>query len=1046
MAGLPVPGGPNVQYPGNAARTQLLADALDLTRPAAQEDGFAEASDIMQLEGKDLDNRDFEMMLKDKSMRDEWFAKQAKRSEQELAADEEEQVSLENEIDELTALRESGEDDIRAWQETVKQDDQALREVAESITSMLQARPRLALMVSQDKEIHSIVSSAIGKVESSFANITRRIDGIEGRLREDVRSRVDELQLPQLFERRLSEIQRAVNVADGLRLAAEISNEELSGQLDDVNRQKEEEKAALEAKIDRLQKSMEQLRSDHGSLTKDLQKSDNERSQIQVDLESQVTLVSKLNEDKSSLTDKCTGLGDQITRLTNDKSAAEAASRTATSDCEAALKKASETQDKLTGAEKDRERLQTQVGKQSDTVKALQQHLRANTDHIARLTQERETLKEDLERQKRGNGDLKEQLEAAQVNTSKLQESKQQEKSSLGNRIAQLEQELRETQTRASADFEAQRKDHEAAMTTALQERSTERSESLEAQKTAYEDALRTAHDGHFKELEAEKAAHQAALDKAHEAHSQDLQARLAEYEDALRTTHDEHFQELEAEQTAHRAALGNAHEAHSQDIRAQLAKHEDALRIVRGEHSKYLEAEQTAHQAALDTLHDTHSQELEAQLAEHQNAMATVRQKHTKELTDARGLSQSLQRQIQVLKDDKRRFESISKDRQNQVNKLTAEKMQAEEEIKALTIREKQAVDAVSNLRNQGSDYEESLDRVFKEKDELGNQVAAMRLEKDRLVQDNKVSFDALSQLMKLFAKTCSGISVGDDLLKKMIGVQVGATEHRQKIIANAELRIKSNIPRMLFVPDIVALEPVIHAIRFWLSVHAGEFSFGDTQALFNAEVIGMESVEAYTWISEALHTVINSVHTWKTSLRYLKQTLTVLQGIAYLYVMARGVNSPLDDIRGVHDKMRRRLNTISQKPSMVAIVLRKVTALIEQQQPLISWVSGPISPDEAARRLDGSNSDIGANRWLVADTFRNSFVLIEQVNSVETLYAFGVHEVDFLVRYPEHTLNFRDGHTHRLPTTVLRFESKPFTMAAVHRWVQSFLSGKYR
>ncbi|KAL8716799.1 MAG: hypothetical protein Q9225_005904 [Loekoesia sp. 1 TL-2023] len=251
-----------------------------------------------------------------------------------------------------------------------------------------------------------------------------------------------------------------------------------------------------------------------------------------------------------------------------------------------------------------------------------------------------------------------------------------------------------------------------------------------------------------------------------------------------------------------------------------------------------------------------------------------------------------------------------------------------------------------------------------------------------------------------------------------------------------------------MFFVPDIAALDPITHAVNFWIAICSGDqFPFGDSQALFNAPIIGTESLAAYHWVFEALEKAIDSIPTWRMELTTLKKVLAVLQGIAWPCITARGMRSLLDDIQRLHNKIHGYLNgkDILGSESIIKMVFHNVASLLNGQ-PMTSWVSEPTSESEAARRLNDSNSDIGPHRCLIADSFENAFTFIDQTSTNEALYMFDEKEVDMLALdfAKGLVLRFKEDHGSRLPMGSLKLEHEAVTKESVHGWIARFLHHK--
>ncbi|KAL8647987.1 MAG: hypothetical protein Q9210_005239 [Variospora velana] len=310
----------------------------------------------------------------------------------------------------------------------------------------------------------------------------------------------------------------------------------------------------------------------------------------------------------------------------------------------------------------------------------------------------------------------------------------------------------------------------------------------------------------------------------------------------------------------------------------------------------------------------------------------------------------------------------------------------------------------------------------------------------------------NAARHLLGQYVGEVTGIRLaGNNLLDIMLQQQAKSFE-RLTLNSDSDPQVvfQRCTPRMTFETEGPALTPVTHAMNLWLATHSDTSWFKDSQALFNADIADYHSKEVYFWVSKALDAGIPALENVDpTKPNNYKKTLTLLQGIAFLSSLAQLSQHPLDDVRGLLERLKHSLgnSNLLGAGSVIGLVFSTVKSSVESGDPIESWVTAPTSTIEVNQRLDGSNSAVGVNRCIIADAVTpGNFILIDQIGINEVLYHFCEQEVDRLdigdddmlrLMFLEHPVLLRSGHEFSLQMDVALDQH-------VCQWVETFMVSK--
>ncbi|KAI4197577.1 MAG: hypothetical protein LQ346_002982 [Caloplaca aetnensis] len=462
----------------------------------------------------------------------------------------------------------------------------------------------------------------------------------------------------------------------------------------------------------------------------------------------------------------------------------------------------------------------------------------------------------------------------------------------------------------------------------------------------------------------------------------------------------------------------------------------------------------------AMDTIRHGKEQEvteLQAEVEQVREELRTTTESRDSLTVDKTALTSDLQKAQEELKTAKEARDSLESEKTSSANSLldlqqqlkdaqqelevvknARDSFEAEKISSAISLQDvqKQLDDAnqkLNDVRQELGAAKEQIKSTDKSRDAEGEEGLQLRLASCKLLL-----VDRVVALM--------GVQLEETASDRMIACQVRALSLRLLVFVTGESRIRREIPRMLFVQATKAIGPVRHAISFWISMSANEFSFADSQALFNSDIVDTESCEAYAWVLDALKIAVDSLRSWATDPFPVKRILTLFHGLAYLCFLSFAMGLPIDEVGQLRDKT---VKALIQRQllgsSLVRMVLGKVSSFIDGS-PLTSWVLEPTSDREASERLDSSNSDLGPNRHLIADPSAKTFALVDGIDIDEALYAFDADDVDSvrLTGSLSLVLRFSKGHKEHIPVDDLLLDKDFPSRECVTQWIETFLPDK--
>lgn len=347
------------------------------------------------------------------------------------------------------------------------------------------------------------------------------------------------------------------------------------------------------------------------------------------------------------------------------------------------------------------------------------------------------------------------------------------------------------------------------------------------------------------------------------------------------------------------------------------------------------------------------------------------------------------LQIELNTLESEKVSVQQLAKERdelQSQVNKQTSQISTLESEKGSLRSSHKQATKERNDLHSQVSKQASTISTLQSERASAG--------------------MKSSRYLLGRYTSEVNGMSFEDSAsFDGMMCCQKHWMELREEYDASSVNGIvERRMPMMMFVQERTPLDPVTHAMNFWMAVNQNKLWFADSQALFNAGVPASRAAEAYHWVFNALEKALMDIQFEKPTdqLKVLefKRALTILQGVAYISYLAQSMGRAVSPIQKLLDNFAdcfRRLKLFGPG-SIIESVFGKVQSSLEGN-PIQSWVSAPTSNLENQQRLDESNSAIGVGHCLIGDPVAmGNFVLIHQIDNEEILYSFTDQEVERL------------------------------------------------
>ncbi|KAL8904397.1 MAG: hypothetical protein Q9207_003292 [Kuettlingeria erythrocarpa] len=433
-------------------------------------------------------------------------------------------------------------------------------------------------------------------------------------------------------------------------------------------------------------------------------------------------------------------------------------------------------------------------------------------------------------------------------------------------------------------------------------------------------------------------ADHQEALEKRDEEHAAELKQKQKEVDDAATEANDYTIRLRKQ----HYEEITTRDKKHAADLNKEL----DQQKKDAEEQLKELRSKQ---QKALDSVAEVHATGLSKLREEHDEEKAELRRKHAAELKSRTGPS--------------------------------------EDEFSALQVKNTQLV-------TQVKDHGSTMARLEKERDklqalvelnptELTAKVSALEREVEATRREKSESEQQLEMTRRLLAHFNRGLP--EAMSKVEVWIQPTGIE------------LDNNLPRMHFERETASLDPLLHAMSFWTDAREDRPSFGNTQPLFNTRVIDASTEAAYPWIVAALGANLGSMSNWGSDQLAFNRILTVLQGIAYLNLVANGWQIPLDDVRRLLEQTRACLNRRSDPELVIIMVFRKVESFVNGEQ-LTTWIDSDDASATEVRRLDGSNCALEASRCLIASITGEFYAFIDDRDVNETLYVFAESDVDKL------------------------------------------------
>ncbi|KAL8754800.1 MAG: hypothetical protein Q9184_005004 [Pyrenodesmia sp. 2 TL-2023] len=547
------------------------------------------------------------------------------------------------------------------------------------------------------------------------------------------------------------------------------------------------------------------------------------------------------------------------------------------------------------------------------------------------------------------------------------------EKSLQATSLAKLQRELEETQ-KARDGFRVEIENHANSLEQVREElrTTTESRDSFIVDKDSLTRDLQNAQQ----ELEAVKGA-RASLDIEKTTSVTSLHHIQRQLNDAL--------QELELVKNA-RDEFKATSETHAKT----LEQVQEELRISLNQAQQTRDRYEKEKQTELDEARDARDLFQAAK-----EAQDTELESRGTELQRRREEADALSAQVETLRREKHDVQTRLRTLEATVNRHVSEKVSAQKQLAATVSRADHAEKSLKVAREQIEAVHSSWNAEADENAQRLQQLENLRLEKTEAEQALQSKIVSCKDLLADRVEELMGLQLDDATLERMIACQTRATNQRLLGYVTGT-HLERKLPRMLFVADIGPLGSVTHAINFWVSVSTGNFSFGDSQALFNADTIDLEASGAYQWVLDALNIGIESMRSWPADSASVKKILTLLHGIAYICYLLFGLDQPFDDARALRDKIMAALHDKKLLgASITGTVFDSVSSFVNGHQ-ISSWIRSATLDPEAPQHLGNSNSDLGPGRFLIADHSTGTFTLADEMDTDEALYAFDVNDVD--------------------------------------------------
>lgn len=424
----------------------------------------------------------------------------------------------------------------------------------------------------------------------------------------------------------------------------------------------------------------------------------------------------------------------------------------------------------------------------------------------------------------------------------------------------------------------------------------------------------------------------------------------------------------------------------------------------------------------------------------------------------DVSRVLEQTQKELAMLRSSSEREKESLENRLKQQGEEAAENAKEAADNHALDLEIRDEVLQESNARCESLE-QENAELMTKLKDAedrtatLVQEVDSAKIEQQdshHRVEQAGDTVNAARHLLGQYVGETTGTRLaGTALLDVMLQQQAILFEHLT-LDSGSKVTLQRRIPRMTFEAEGPALTPVTHAMNLWLAIQSDTSWFKDSQALFNADIADYQSKEVCFWVSKALDAGISALENDDpTKPNNYKRTLTLLQGIAFLSSLAQLSQHPLDDVRGLLERVKHSLenSTLLGAGSVIGLIFSTVKSGVESGDPIESWITAPTSTNEVNQRLDGSNSAVGANRCIIADAVTpGNFILIDQIGIDEVLYHFSEQEVDRLdtgdddmlrLIFLEHPVLFQSGNEFPLQ---MDFELDQH----ISQWVDTFMVSK--
>ncbi|KAL8849790.1 MAG: hypothetical protein Q9221_005273 [Calogaya cf. arnoldii] len=961
----------------------------------------------MKDKGFNLSNVDeFERLMKDDASLKQWMDEQLESGKEELAVKEDEIAMKEADARDFAQTIADSSEAIDYWD--TKAED-VIGDDAKAIKEMIKENPVLATKIMEDGAVNKIVQSRLEEGQKLIEEMSERFDKLEEKFMKTVNERVDSLELPQRLESYIDKLQQVLRIGESTATFNETAIKELEERIvakDDeiveyTDSLKMYEQTCTEqvTKIETLEDSVTELKSELSRLRLSAAGDRTALVTSKQQVNDLKTRESELETDLSNSTMEVSSLKRQLGDIEVDLRTSKGNNTT--------LRKSIEDKDKAL----DEHRMEIQTLKQSaaDTQRLLDDATQEKLD----LSGRNKALTEEVGKHKEEKLDLYGQNKAL---TDQVGEQKEKLNEVIGDRDYLSGQVDTYEQVAFGKDQEIEglketlastQKDKDD-LTSQLAEARSNASEAAQQAKRELESVQQS-----NSELQSVKddltSQLTVARSRASEA-AQQAKQRIADLKGDLANVHRSNKElqsdkdKLEEEKEALTSELTETKSEASQEI----ARVQQELEVVLGD----LAASQkstTGVREEKDKLEEE-KRALETRLAETEsNASQDIAR---------------VQQELQVVIGD-------LATKQKSITGFEADKVNLEKAMAALETR---LTEEKSDLENRLTEEKSDLEtRLIKEKSEFSRALQVKDGELAKKTADNEVTRQLVCAL--------AGVSTGSDFTDSMVRCQT-----RSMAIYNASAKETSQplpMPHMVFEEDGANLDPTSHAIRFWSAVQSGRVAFPDSQALFNVDTIGSELAGVYPWILDSLTLAISQMEPVPWTVAIFKKMLTVLQGIAYLGYLVQALRIPGDEVQALTRQAENFLvaQNLLQAGSILQSVFNSVKLAL-QGDTISTWLT------EQGNRLDDSNCGLIKRCIAADDATPGNFVLLDQLEDQEILYAFSIEEVSSVdnesatdrmyLHFSDMLVSRRVGH--RL---FLEFESH--LNMRLNFWVDKFLPGKY-